>query len=102
MKTNLSSIRTLRLVARRWFMAIVMLPWLSLTARGAQEGDFVYQTSDGGAAITAYAGPGGAVVIPDFLGGLPVTMIGSRAFWAQATVTSVTIPHTVLDIGENA
>lgn len=75
-----------------------LLPLLSLTALGAQQGDFVYQTNGGGAVVTGYAGPGGAVVIPDTLGGVPVRMIGASAFDKETTVTSVNIPNSVTNI----
>ena len=75
-----------------------LLPLLSLTALGAQEDDFVYQTSGGAAVITGYAGAGGAVVVPDTLGGLPVRTIGALAFEEETTVTSVSIPNSVTNI----
>ncbi len=83
-----------------WVM-LALLPLLSLRALGDQEGDFVYQTNGGGAVVTAYAGLGGAVVIPDTLGGLPVRMIGALAF-EETNVTSVTIPNSVTNIDSDA
>ena len=50
-------------------------------------------------AITEYIGPGGAVVIPDTINGLPVTSVGGIAFAYCDTLTSITIPNTVTNFG---
>lgn len=55
-----------------------------------------------GAQITGYTGPGGDVVIPDRIGGAPVTEIGNFAFSGKISLTSVTIPDSVNVIGSNA
>jgi uncharacterized repeat protein (TIGR02543 family) len=59
----------------------------------------------GGATITAYSGPGGALTVPGTFtfGGVtyPVTGIGTNAF-RQMGLTSVTIPNSVTIIGDNA
>ena len=47
------------------------------------------------------AGTGSPVVIPAMLGGYPVTRIGDYAFY-DCTMPSITIPHTVTDIGYRA
>jgi len=75
-------------------------------------GQFSYLASNGSITITAYSGDGGAVEIPSsitFVSGYdvddnpiyttwPVTSIGNTAFW-YSSVTSVTIPDTVTNIG---
>src|SRR3954454_3267767 len=72
-------------------------------ATGEQFGDFFYNTVDGSTIlITGYTGPGGAVVIPNTINGLPVTGIRSNAFNAAGYLTMVTIPANVATIGENA
>ena len=53
-------------------------------------------------AITGYTGSGGDVVIPATITGLPVTSIGSLAFWANSTLTNVTLPDSVTIIGDRA
>ena len=51
--------------------------------------------------LTAYTGSDGAVSIPSETNGLPVTVLGSKAF-NNTTVTSVTIPDSVTNIGSSA
>ncbi|URN82814.1 leucine-rich repeat protein [Acetobacterium wieringae] len=57
---------------------------------------------DANGVITAYTGPGGAVVIPEKVGGKTITGIGDNAFKGQTNVTAVTIPQTVTSIGVSA
>ena len=83
-------------------MLLVLLPFLSMTALGDQEGDFQFQIDGAGAVITRYLGPGGAVVIPDHLGGNPVTSIGRYAFSLRTSLTGVTIPDSVTYIWDYA
>jgi hypothetical protein len=78
-----------------------LLPLLLLLALPAvvQAQDYTYTTNMGMITITKYTGPGGAVNIPSTLEGLPVTSIGSRAFYSCFSLTSVTIPNSVASIG---
>ena len=78
---------------------LLLLPFLPMTALGDQEGDFEFQTDGEGTVITRYLGPGGAVMIPDHLGGNPVKGIGVSAFIEVTNLTSVTIPNGVISIG---
>ncbi|OXS25253.1 MAG: hypothetical protein BI182_05850 [Acetobacterium sp. MES1] len=66
------------------------------------EGDFEYTNSPGGVSITKYTGSGGAVVIPDTLGGLTVVSIGDWAFWGCSGLTSIMLPNGVTSIGDLA
>jgi hypothetical protein len=81
---------------------LVMLLVSFSSALGAEEGDFFYERAGVGARVTGYRGSGGAVVIPELLGGLPVTSIGNSAFAVRASLTSVTIPDSVTAIGVEA
>ncbi len=66
----------------------------------AVEGDFTYEVVDNSyVKITGYNGTGGAVVIPEKLGGLPVTEIGSYAFNSCKGLTEITLPSTLTTIG---
>lgn len=71
--------------------------------------DFSYDLSEDGQGIkiTGYTGAGGAVVIPSKIEDLPVVEIGQLAFTAgqinrRQTITSITVPPSVIKIGERA
>lgn len=68
------------------------------------EGDFAYTVNADQQSVTVseYKGEGGEAVIPDTLGGLPVTGIGSWAFFGCAALTGITIPDSVTVIGNSA
>ena len=51
--------------------------------------------------IKKYKGKGGKVVIPDYIDGMPVTKIGSWAFYGSV-VTEAVIPENVRCIGKSA
>jgi|GEM_PF-609937 len=64
--------------------------------------EFEYEITDGNATLKGYHGEGGEVVIPNVLGGCPVTAIGSSAFYNCTKLTSITIPDSVTSIGGTA
>ena len=69
-------------------------------ASAETEGNLQYSVYNGKATITDYTPPNdGDLVIPDTLGGYPVTRIGNGAFVRCAGLTSVTIPDSVTSIG---
>lgn len=70
-----------------------------LAAQVGQSQDFTFATNNGTITITGYTGPGGAVNIPDSINGLPVTAIGDSAFKQHLNVTGLTIPSSVMSIG---
>ena len=86
--------------------------WLWLIALGCLSGrclgqtynGFGYSVSGSDITITSYTGPGGAVMIPPSIPGLPgvVTSIGNYAFLYSAVLTSVAIPSSVTSIGDGA
>lgn len=65
------------------------------------ESAFQYSSSVAGAVITKYVGNYLDVVIPPYLGGLPVVEIGSDSF-SDATVRSVNVPEGVAKISDRA
>jgi hypothetical protein len=75
---------------------------LLLTLPAAVQAQFNYTINNGTITITDYTGPGGAVVIPDTINGLPVTGIGVYAFSGLTSLTSVTIPNNVTSVGDFA
>lgn len=52
--------------------------------------------------ITGYTGVGGDLIIPNTLGGKPVTEIGDFAFYSKSNITGVSIPDGVSVIGQSA
>lgn len=60
---------------------------------------FRYTVSNGEAMLTAYLGDASEVLIPATLGGYPVVAVGDRAFLNQTSLTSVTVPEGVREIG---
>lgn len=81
---------------RGFLQAVVIAMLLSLSV--SVQGQFLYTTNDGTLTITGYTGPGGAVLIPDSIDGLPVTRVGDAAFY-EGNLTGVTIPGSVTNIG---
>ncbi len=73
-----------------------------LVPGAAQGQDFVFSTNNGAITITGYTGPGGDVIIPSTITGLPVTAIGDFAFYQIASVTRVTIADSVTKVGNLA
>jgi hypothetical protein len=66
------------------------------------EAQFNYTTNNGAITITGYIGSGGAVTIPDTVNGLAVNHIGTGAFRGCSSLTSVSIPGSVIGIGDGA
>ncbi|HEY4416611.1 MAG TPA: leucine-rich repeat protein, partial [Verrucomicrobiae bacterium] len=57
-----------------------------------------YATNNNSLTLTAYGGPGGNVVLPGTLNGLPVTGIQAGIFTVPGAVSSLTIPDGVTNI----
>ena len=79
------------------FIALLALPIVA-------QAQFAYiVNNDGTITITVYTGSGGNVVIPAMINGLPVTAIGDDGVFAHdSSLTSVTIPDSVTNIGNEA
>jgi hypothetical protein len=71
------------------------------TLPGVVNAQFIYVTNNGSITITGFTGLG-VVVIPSSTNGLPVTSIGTEAFYRQYRLTSVTIPDSITNIGDSA
>ena len=60
------------------------------------EGIFTYTVSDGVATITLCdKSASGDIIIPDTLGGCPVTVIAARAFSGRSKITGIVFPDSV-------
>ena len=71
--------------------------------RGDENADaFQYSIADGTVTITGYQGSATNLEIPATINGYPVVAIGDRAFYANYSLTSVTIPEGVTTIGNRA
>lgn len=84
-------------------VALVPLNNLGVTAQAAKSGNFKYSVSGGKATVTGLVNKNVAsVIIPDTLGGYPVTCIGESAFNWCDKLESVTIPDSVTSIEDYA
>jgi hypothetical protein len=63
--------------------------------------DYQFTSQNGQVTITKYQGPGGNVLIPSTINGLPVTAIGEKAFMGNG-MGAVTIPTSITQIGARA
>ena len=66
------------------YVCLVVLP--SFKAAAEVSGDWEYSVSGGEAIINNYTGPGGGLVIPETLAGLPVKEIGALALSEKGIV----------------
>ena len=84
------------------FVGLELPKWSEMFATRANaenENGFYYSVSNGEATITGCDEPiSGDVVIPDTLGGYPVTSIGNCAFEDCTGLTSITFPDSVTSI----
>jgi hypothetical protein len=66
------------------------------------QAQFTYSTNNSEITVTSYAGSGGAVSLPDFVGVYPVTIIGMTAFFGKTAITSISFNTNLTAIGYNA
>jgi hypothetical protein len=87
----------MRLRRLLWLVPQILL----LTLCGNAQAQFTFTTNNGTITITGYTGPGGDVIIPSTINGLPVTGIGEWAFY-DSPVPNVLIPDSVTNIADGA
>lgn len=79
----------------------ILLLLLSSLIR-VQGEDFTITTNNGAVSILEYKGPGGAVIIPQTINGLPVVTVEDNAFASRSSLESIVIPNTISNIGSYA
>lgn len=88
------------------FMLVIIMVFSiiqsGISISATQSGDYTYVVYESEATITGYSGNDETVVIPDTLGGYPVTAIGSSAFYRLSNLKNITIPEGVRSIGNYA
>ncbi len=84
-------------------LVITLFGLFNITASAQTYGYYTYTVSNGEATITDCSQHiSGNVVLPDSLGGYPITNISSYAFYNCDKITSITIPESVISIGKDA
>jgi len=81
-------------------MSVCLVLW-ALQLPATLQAQFYFTTNNGSITITGYTGTGKTVTIPASINGLPVTSIGTTAFY-DCTLTNITIPSSVTSISANA
>jgi hypothetical protein len=82
---------------------------LFLAMPSAVRSQFSFITNNGTITITGYTGSNSLIVVPNMTNGLPVTVIGAKAFFANTNdyyanyyMVTVLIPEGVTSIGDEA
>lgn len=88
------------------FMFTVLTLFFCVSASAADgyttEGDFTYYVSGNYAAVTKYSGSAESVTVPAKINSAYVINIGDKAFSANKTMKSISLPSTILAIGKAA
>ncbi len=85
------------------FVILIISAMCVFTASAENEGPYVYEINSGEVTITdCDMSLEGDVIIPETLGGIPVTAIGDNAFYYCGGITSVTMSEKIKSIGTNA
>ena len=75
---------------------------LTVQAAAEDRSEFEYSVVDGSVAVTKYISSGENAIIPQSIDGIPVTAIAADAFKGNQTLKSVSVPDSVLYIGDRA
>lgn len=78
-------------------LSVMLMSEVQVSEAAYTEGDYEYSVENGKATITKYTGSGGSVIIPEQLGGYPVTIIENGVFYAKA-IQSLVIPESITSI----
>lgn len=85
--------------AQKQRLALVLSGFILLCLPLAAKAQLTYSTNGSSITITGYSGPGGSVVIPDTISGLPVTTIRTNSFTSCTNLTGITVPASITNIG---
>ena len=92
-----------KIVLTFFVTVILAVSMFAFSASAANEGPFVYEISNGEVIITKCDPTiSGDLIIPDTLGGMPVTAIGEKAFYYCSEITSITMSEDIRYIGKGA
>lgn len=86
---------------KRNIFQICLLVSVLLALPAVAQAQLTYTTNNGAITITGYIGNPTVLNIPSSTNGYPVTCIGDDAFY-DSSLTSVTIPNSITNIGEGA
>lgn len=97
---------------RKWVLIVTLLMFMcfggvasantSAFEKPIQEGNYFYTVEDGEATIVWYVGSDSKVIIPDILGGFPVTKIGEQSFADSDNIVTVKMSDSINEIGPKA
>lgn len=96
--------RNSKKITLTFFITIILAVCMcAFTASAENEGPYVYEIGNGEVTITR-CDPSleGDVIIPQTLGGIPVTRIGDGAFQSCEGITSIFIDDNITSIGKSA
>jgi len=81
----------------QYALLLVLAMLLFACVAGAEE----YAFNEDDYKVTAYSGAGGEVIMPEELAGCPVEIVDSSVFYGNETITSLTLPQTLLTLGSS-
>ena len=88
--------------AGRAGLAMLLALLVVLQLSGTGQAQYTYVTNHNAITITGYTGAGGDLIVSNSLNGLPVAGINNAVFQNFSSLTSVTIPSSITQIGQNA
>lgn len=81
---------------------LITLFVFSGSAKTVKKNGFSFDVGEKGVTVVSYTGKAKKVRIPAKVDSLPVTKIKNECFWQVRTMTSLSIPDSVTEIGESA
>ena len=96
MKKLFSKIASVSLAVVMSASVLTVAP-ITASAETFTSGDYEYEIiNTNEARLTGYTGKSTNLTLPTSIGGFPVTQIGYKAFFGNQTITSITIPKTIV------